>query len=81
MAHDGVFPVVIASDTGHERVVAEIYYGDVFVALISQERGVGEFEIEFAGVGLVESLVVRKVGLEGFLRAVEEGKGRLQGGM
>lgn len=32
------FHVTVASDLDHERLIAEIYVGDVFVALVSEEQ-------------------------------------------
>lgn len=73
------FRIIIASDDEHERVFAEIYLGDKFVALVNQEAGSGQEQIELPGVGLDESLIVRKVPLRGFeevlLQAVRKLKG------
>ena len=76
---DGEFKIMIASDDEHERVFAEIYLDDKFVALVSQERGPGEEEVELPGGGLVESLVRRKVPLRGLEKALLRAAQRLKG--
>ncbi len=68
------FGIRIASPPEYERLVAEIYFGDRFVALVSEERGVGQFDLETPGLELIESSILRKVDLDGFLKAVEEAR-------
>lgn len=66
------FTVVIASDPDHEKVYAEIYCNDRFVALVSQEHGPHVKVLELPGPGLDEQLVSRKVDLVGFQQALEQ---------
>jgi hypothetical protein len=73
------FELMIASPPDHDSLVAEIYYDGLFVALISQERGNGVFEIETPGPNLVEKEVIRKVEVEGFQKIVELACKRLRG--
>lgn len=73
------FESVVASPPDYDRLVAEIYYDGLFVALVSQERGDGLFDIETPGPELVESRIVRKFDAVGFREAVEEACKRLQG--
>ena len=73
------FETIIASPPDYDRLVAEIYYDGLFVALVSQERGIGLFDLETPGPNLMEDKVVRKVALEGFEGAVEEARERLKG--
>jgi hypothetical protein len=73
------FETIIASPPDYAGLVAEIYYDGQFVALISQERGRGIFDIETPGPRLVETEVIRKVELRGFWKAVEEASERLKG--
>ena len=73
------FSMDISSDLNYEYLVCEIYFEDKYCALISQESGRGIYDIEIAGVDLVESLVCRKVNLDVFLEAVEIAKKRLSG--
>ena len=63
---------LIANDDEHKKVFIEIYYNDKFVALINQEQGLNNLEIEFPGEGLVEDLIIRKVPLKIFLELVAE---------
>jgi len=73
------FETILASPPDYNRLVAEIYYDGLFVALVSQERGDGLFDIETPGTELVESRIVRKVDAVGFRQAVEDACLRLQG--
>jgi hypothetical protein len=40
------FRITVASDPDHEDLIAEIYFGDEFVALLSQENGFESIEVE-----------------------------------
>ena len=40
------FRIVISSDLEYEELCAEIYYGEQFVAILLQENGVENMEIE-----------------------------------
>ena len=73
------FSVMIASDLGHEKVYAEIYYDEKFVALVSQERGLENKVLELPGPGLVEDQICRAVDLGGFLQAVQLAARKLEG--
>lgn len=74
------FAVMIASPPDHDELVAEIYYGGRFVALINQERGPGLFELETPRSAFAEKDILRKVDLEGFKNAVETACNRLRRG-
>jgi hypothetical protein len=69
--------IVVASPSDYNRVVAEIYLGGKFVALISQEEGVSRLELELPGSNLDERLVERVVSLDLFLSAIAAAKARL----
>ncbi len=73
------FETIIASPPDYDELVAEIFYDGLFVALVSQERGQGLFEIEMPGIDLLESEIVRKVDAIGFTKAVEVACQRLKG--
>ncbi|MBS1910960.1 MAG: hypothetical protein JST22_03145 [Bacteroidetes bacterium] len=73
------FETVISSPADYDELVAEIYYDGLFVALVSQERGKGLFDIETPGSNVVEAEVLRRVDAEGFKRAVDEACQRLKG--
>jgi 16S rRNA C1402 (ribose-2'-O) methylase RsmI len=60
--------ISLASDQSHEKVVAEIYKGDKFVALVSNDDGVPIVEIP--GVGLDESCISRSMPLQDFQEAL-----------
>jgi hypothetical protein len=40
------FKIIISSDLDYEELCAEIYYGDQFVAILTQENGFENLEIE-----------------------------------
>ncbi len=75
----GEFHVELASDDEHQRVYAEIYHNGLFVALVSQENERGQLTVETPGPNLVEDLIVRKVDLAGFQKALALAAARLQG--
>ena len=64
------FRVMIANDDDHEKVFAEIYFGDDFVALLSQEDGIEKMLVEIPGSEFSEQHLARKVDLDGFRRAL-----------
>lgn len=69
--------IVIASPPEYERLVAEVYAGGRFIALVSQERGDHVFDLEYPGTDVVESMVSRKVDLDAFLEAAQDAKAAL----
>ncbi len=75
----GHFSVMIASDLDHEKVYAEIYCDDKFVALVSQEHGLEHKMLEVPGPGLVEEQISREVDLKGFQHALELAARKLHG--
>ena len=72
------FEMMIVSLPDYDELVAEIYYDGLFVALVSQERGKGLFDIETPGPNLIEMEVIRKVDANGFKNALEEACQRLK---
>lgn len=64
--------IIIASDSEYEEVVAEVYIGDVFVALISQDKGRDNLEIIFESYAKITG--VARIGFEGFISALHEAK-------
>lgn len=73
------YEITIASGPDHEEVFAEIYFDKLFVALVSQEEGIGNMRIEFPDKNVKEDMVVRKVKLKGFQEALQEAARRLIG--
>jgi len=71
------FKVMIASDLDHDRVYAEIYCDDRFVALVSQEQGLESAVLEIPGPGLAEEQICRQVDLDAFIEAVNLARSRL----
>ena len=60
------YGIVIASDDKHEKVVAEIYFDDLFIALLSQEEGLDKLVLELPGVGMNEALILRRIPMTEF---------------
>jgi len=54
------FEIIIASLPGYNSVVAEIYYNNLFIALISQEKE-GVFVLETPGPELDQNQLLRKI--------------------
>jgi hypothetical protein len=71
------FEIVLASPPEYNGLVAEVYFDGRFVALVNQERGRGLFDVEMPGDGLVESRVLRRVDLQGFVASLEIARRRL----
>lgn len=71
------FRIEIASDQEHESVVAEIYRGDKFVALVSQDDGTPIVEIP--GSGLDETYISRTIPLQELRDALDAAVQRLNG--
>jgi hypothetical protein len=73
------FEMLIASPPRYNALVAEIYFDGRFVALISQERGSGLFDIETPEPNLVEDHVQRRVEWLNFRDMVDLACRRLRG--
>ena len=73
------YKIMIASGPDHEEVFAEIYFGEQFVALVSQEDGIGSMRIEFPDTNVREDMIVRKVNLKDFQEALHEAAKKLIG--
>ncbi len=73
------FEIIIADDSDHEKVYAEIQFDGKFVALVSYEDGEDQLMLETPGVDLHEEAILRKVDLNSFLLAVEADKQKLLG--
>ncbi len=73
------FRIQIASPPDRERVVAEIYAEERFVALVAHSENPenGKFEIEFPGPEVDQDLVQRTVDLDTLLHAVARARAAL----
>lgn len=40
--------IIIASDIDYEKLIAEIYCNDEFIALLQQEDGINDMKVEFS---------------------------------
>ena len=69
--------IIISSDSNHDKVYAEIYYKDKFVALVSQENKARGLEIEFPGTDVDQNLVSRNIPLNKFKELLERATAEL----
>ena len=70
--------ILITSDSDYEKLTAEIYCEDKFVALLNQDNGLDNIIIEFPGNNVTEDAVLRKLELSIFEKAIAEAKSRLK---
>jgi len=73
------FTTMIASDDDHDKIFAEIYFAEKFVALVSQEDGIDQLKVEFPGSDLDENMILREISMDGFLNALNKARNRLVG--
>ena len=71
--------VLICSDVGYDKLIAEIYCDDKYVALISQEDGADRLAVEFPGPGMNEEAIARKVDLAWVEAALPAARRKLLG--
>jgi hypothetical protein len=70
--------IQITSDTGYERVYAEVYLEDHFICFVSQEESQGQLYVEFpAGEVGNDGASMRKVRLDAFLEVIKAASHRL----
>ena len=69
--------ILISSDSMHNKVYAEIYYKNKFVALVSQENKACGLEIEFPGADVDQNLIVRNIPLNKFKELLEKAASEL----
>ena len=77
MTKSGV-EILISSDLSYEKLVVEFYFEGKFIALLNQDDGLDNLKIEFPGPGLVEDLVIRKIDLAVFEKALELAKSTIR---
>lgn len=73
------FEILIASDSNYEKVFAEIYYDKKFVALVSQENGIKNLNIEFPDNTVDQNQVAKKIDYDQFIAALGVAKSKLTG--
>ena len=70
--------VVLSSDMGYEKLTAEIFIDEKFVALINQDKGFDNLRLEFPDSYADESSVLRTVSLDLFNTAIEMAVSKLK---
>ena len=68
------FKITVCSDPDHEDLIAEIYFDDEFVGLVSQEQGYESLDLELHPLKSGEP---HRFKLKEFEAAVEKAKARL----
>jgi hypothetical protein len=76
--NDTKISILLSSDSDYEKLTAEIYYEDKFIALLNQDEGLDCMKIEFPGLNVQENLVLRKVDLAIFEKALKEAKRKIK---
>lgn len=71
--------ILISSDPDFNKLIAEIYGDDQFIALISQEHGISKLVVEFPKADVPNAL--RAVDLQWFLDALHAAKAKLIAGI
>lgn len=71
------FEFVVASDVDYDKLIAEIYYNDKYVALINQDKGPDGITIEFPGPDQSLAAITRVVPLEEFVAALKHARNLL----
>ena len=69
--------IILSSDNNYEKLVAEIYHRDKFVALMNQDKGREGIVIEFPDSDVDQNLISRKIELTVFAEALDLAKRRL----
>ena len=72
------FRIQVCSDTDYEKLIAEIYVEDSFIALVHQERNDGVLEVVFPGPDQSQSAVLRHIELPTLMEALREAKRELR---
>ncbi len=79
---DNMFKIIIASDDNHEKVFAEIYFHEKYVALINQEKGIDELELEFPDCdNMDQQFIIRAIPLKEFIGLIQEARLKLTGNL
>lgn len=51
--------IIVASDVDYEKLIAEIYCGEEFIALLQQEDGENNIKVEFSpNIGVISSCFI-----------------------
>jgi hypothetical protein len=75
-----MYEIIIASDDVHEKVYAEIYFQGKYVALLNQEQGLDNLEIEFPDCNIMDQqMVTRAIPLKKLIYLIDNAKFKLMG--
>ena len=65
------FKIILSSDSGYDKLTAEMFYKDKFIALLNQDGGLDKLKIEFPSNDIDESMVVRNIDVSVLEKAIE----------
>lgn len=75
--NDSDIEILLSSDSEHDKLTAEIFYKEKFIALLNQDDGGENLRIEFPAANVKEDRVLRQIDLATFERGVDLAKKRL----
>ncbi|MFI3156661.1 MAG: hypothetical protein QX199_10940 [Methylococcaceae bacterium] len=70
--------IILSSDSDYEKLTAEIFCGEKFIALLNQDEGLDNLKIEFPGPDVQEDAILRKIDLATFEKALAEAKRKIK---
>ena len=69
--------IILSSDYRYEKLVAEIFYKNKFIALLNQDNGMENLVIEFPKNELNEQMILREIDINIFQEALDLAKKKL----
>ena len=73
--------ILVCSDTEYEQLIAEIYIDGKFIALLSQENGADDLQLEFPDRAQNFAIISRKVDCSLLRIGIEAAQTQLVGGV
>lgn len=83
MSHEvnmSAYQIQICSDVEYEELIAEVYIGGKFVAIVSHEHPADGYFVEFPGADQNEATTLRKMEISILLAALAEARAKLNAG-
>jgi hypothetical protein len=73
------YRIQVSSDVDYKNLIAEVYVGDKYVALVSREDPARDYCVEFPGPDQHEPAISRQVDLSTLVAALAAAKAKLAG--
>lgn len=74
---DSGIEILLSSDSDYDELTAEIFYNDKYIALLTQDDGVGSLKVVFPANDVDENMILRKIDLDILEQALVLAKGKL----